>query len=642
MQARDMIKSAGGEKESLEMFYCFLERRQKLESLIQLQRFLNDMKESSTSAMDHYLEHNSKDYIRDLEGYWSTMKEVCAIEMPTVLVLGKCGAGKSTLCNIIAGLPEDSGDGAEGFKTSSETLACTQQTTIEDCCFFGDASKPLKIIDTPGFDDPTKNHDAVIISNLVDVLKKEVNNVNLILLTLNGQCPRLDGSLLAMLKIIRGMFTPNIWDNMAVVFTRMPMNIASVDRRCKKDSNHDANVANGFINAIREQFNPPETGKSLQYVYMDACYNDQVAEEKSAMEECKRNIWGMIVGNEAFDTNHVEKVLSEYASLKEEVQRKESELSELGRQVREFEQKEFERIRRENEETRTPVNGLTFLRLKNQSFHEDSISDYSDFIDKLYQKTGKHLKSFESFYEILKQIEEEGNTEIGFIKDNADELCTENLLNRIPRREKKDKVSQMVLALEINNYTKHFLADLDIHMVEGNENPLFVWDMETDSEMAKPTVLLKPYHSFFIAPYAKERLIFRNSGQHNKNKLIGIITMNIRGITHDSPPERKMIIHFEIDARKYLSGNTKFLVSLSNDISKSASDINQHLKKKKPKMEFEQISFTKKDTKRTHNPCQTLMFPSDPFYLNSCFGNACLSRSMVILSKTRQTQETSD
>ena len=78
---------------------------------------------------------------------------------PVVLVLGKTGTGKSSICNAMAGLPPDTEDGDEGFCTSIETYSCTENTTVKECCFFGDPTRPIKIIDTPGFDDPRKNHD---------------------------------------------------------------------------------------------------------------------------------------------------------------------------------------------------------------------------------------------------------------------------------------------------------------------------------------------------------------------------------------------------------------------------------------------------------------------------------------------------
>ena len=60
--------------------------------------------------------------------------------------------------------------------------------------FFGDPRRPIKIIDNPGFDDPGKNRDAIIIGELVKKLNSDVKELSMIILTLNGQEPRLDGS----------------------------------------------------------------------------------------------------------------------------------------------------------------------------------------------------------------------------------------------------------------------------------------------------------------------------------------------------------------------------------------------------------------------------------------------------------------
>ena len=90
------------------------------------------------------------------------------------------------------------------------------------------------MINTPGFDDPNKNHDAEIIADFVNVLKNEVDGVNLIVFALNGLSPRLEGSLKAMFTIIREMFGPQIWDNLAVVFTKVRMDRGSIKHRNKK------------------------------------------------------------------------------------------------------------------------------------------------------------------------------------------------------------------------------------------------------------------------------------------------------------------------------------------------------------------------------------------------------------------------
>ena len=62
------------------------------------------------------------------------------------------------------------------------------------------------MIDTMGFDDPSKDHDAEIIAELVHKLHKGCDYVHLFVIAVNGQNPRLDGSLVSMTKIFEGMF----------------------------------------------------------------------------------------------------------------------------------------------------------------------------------------------------------------------------------------------------------------------------------------------------------------------------------------------------------------------------------------------------------------------------------------------------
>ena len=62
------------------------------------------------------------------------------------------------------------------------------------------------LIDTIGFDDPRKDTDANIIAELVTKLKNNCDFVNMFAIAVNGQSPRLDGSLVAMIKILQEMF----------------------------------------------------------------------------------------------------------------------------------------------------------------------------------------------------------------------------------------------------------------------------------------------------------------------------------------------------------------------------------------------------------------------------------------------------
>ena len=118
-------------------------------------------------------------------------------ELKKLLVIGKPGSGKSTVCNVLSGCKHDD----KRFETSPGSDSCTRTTTFRNVCFNNDRSKPISMIDTIGFDDPNNDTDAVVISDLVVKLKGQCDYINLFLITVNGQEPRLDDSLIAMLKV---------------------------------------------------------------------------------------------------------------------------------------------------------------------------------------------------------------------------------------------------------------------------------------------------------------------------------------------------------------------------------------------------------------------------------------------------------
>ena len=57
-----------------------------------------------------------------------------------VLILGKTGTGKSSLCNVISGLPYN----ANVFPVSAMAASCTQETQLADVYFNGQIQKPIR------------------------------------------------------------------------------------------------------------------------------------------------------------------------------------------------------------------------------------------------------------------------------------------------------------------------------------------------------------------------------------------------------------------------------------------------------------------------------------------------------------------
>ena len=104
-----------------------------------------------------------------------------------VLILGKTWTGKSSLCNVVAGKAHD----ADLFPVSTEAQGCTGTITFGNVFFNGIKETPVSLIDTVGIDDTESDTDATIISELVIKLRTKCDHVNLFVIAVNGQEPRL-------------------------------------------------------------------------------------------------------------------------------------------------------------------------------------------------------------------------------------------------------------------------------------------------------------------------------------------------------------------------------------------------------------------------------------------------------------------
>jgi len=230
-------------------------------------------------------------------------------------VFGKTGTGKSTLCNVLAGKKHD----ADYFPTSSDPTSCTQETKFANVFLNGDKKKPVSLIDTMGFDDPTKDHDATIIAELVVKLKTRCDYVNLSVLAVNGQNPRLDGSLLTMIRILEGMFTKQFWNQVVLVFTRMPMNLRDKEKREKINRKTDAKFAADFIRGVEEQF---KDCSGLRYLHMDATFEKNDDHEKAAFDSACIKLHEMLEELPGLWTNYVKKVTAENELLQRKIKEK--------------------------------------------------------------------------------------------------------------------------------------------------------------------------------------------------------------------------------------------------------------------------------------------------------------------------------
>ena len=235
---------------------------------------------------------------------------------PKLLIIGKTGTGKSSLCNVITGYDHN----ADIYPVSSDPESCTQRTKFANVFFNGDQKLPISLIDTIGFDDATKNEDAAIIAELVSKLNNDCDHVNLFVIAVNGMNPRLDGSLVAIIRIFEGMFTEEFWKKAVVVFTRVQMDKKSKKRRETINMKSDDELAANYMKVVEGLF--PE-GKGLQYLHLDACFDKTDEDESTAFHSALGSLRRSLEGSSGLPTASIRRVETQNEVLRREIKEQE-------------------------------------------------------------------------------------------------------------------------------------------------------------------------------------------------------------------------------------------------------------------------------------------------------------------------------
>ena len=113
---------------------------------------------------------------------------------------------------------------------------------------------PISIFDTIGFDNATKNDDAAIIAELVSKLNNDCDHVNLFAIAVNGQNPRLDSSLLEIIRISEWMFTSEFWKNVVIIFTKVHQDAKTKKRKELNNKKSDDDLAADFMKVVVKQY----------------------------------------------------------------------------------------------------------------------------------------------------------------------------------------------------------------------------------------------------------------------------------------------------------------------------------------------------------------------------------------------------
>ena len=135
-------------------------------------------------------------------------------EKYNIILLGKTGHGKSTLCNLLSNSTK--------FRVGHDTKSTTQE--IETSEIINEENKvKLNIIDTPGFSDSGgADKDLIHINALIKYLEdKSKPRIHAILIVFSIQEPKMDNSIKEFLRQICALFPlPDFWDHIIIFYTR--------------------------------------------------------------------------------------------------------------------------------------------------------------------------------------------------------------------------------------------------------------------------------------------------------------------------------------------------------------------------------------------------------------------------------------
>ena len=191
----------------------------------------------------------------------------------------------------------------------------------------GDEGKPIDIIDTIGFNDPSTENDAKIIADLVAKLSNNCDYINVVAITLTGAKPRLERSLIGMMRIFEEMFNVDtFWERVILIFTYLGMDKDSVYKRknASKGKSDDERLKD-YIRVLIKEF---PKAKKASYLTIDCLWNKENDDEEKAFDDSMSKLWDRIQKAERLETKNVKKVETANEKLQKKIAEEERKLIE--------------------------------------------------------------------------------------------------------------------------------------------------------------------------------------------------------------------------------------------------------------------------------------------------------------------------
>ena len=375
-----------------------------------------------------------------------------------------------------------------------------------------------------------------------------VNELQQILLVVNGTNSILDGATKDMLDILHKMFTSKMWENISVVFTKLPMDQKNILKRKRSLSKTDQQFADDYSNKIKEAFEIDQTTK-LNTFFIDMYYDDEDRQERDFYRDQLEKLWKSITQKSKISTTSVGKIIESLESLLTLMKNKENALIEQERKVRDLELSDLYRME-ENEESRSIDLGYSYYRMKDCAVIDDSIDNYVQHV----RKISPHLNHFcgtNALYENSWHQIKDTWTNAPYGLQQKDAVSRKKSLNSYQFQSH----ASMSFILCIKNTTKYFLNGENFSSgFNIPDLPHCLWD-----NAGKKLTSLTALSTFVIPPFTQERLVFIKNDHFSKGSLESVLTFCIGNYPLANIVERLMVM-FKINttcANSYAVGFPK-------------------------------------------------------------------------------------
>ena len=223
-------------------------------------------------------------------------------------MIGETGVGKSSFCNTIIGQGHD----AKVFPVSFSNYSVTHATTIENRYYKNDRSRPIRVIDTQGFNDPgstinQKHHDYEIQAELLNKLG-EVDGVHRFIICVNATNPRVPPSLVKMIETFLNAYGYRLegekkvtdheefWKRCVINFTRFSFNEeVMINRRKARESK--AQIEHKTQEKLEMLFGFGAQG--LEHFFIDSHYSKSNPEENERFHEETERLYLLLLTKSA-------------------------------------------------------------------------------------------------------------------------------------------------------------------------------------------------------------------------------------------------------------------------------------------------------------------------------------------------------